>query len=285
MAGKADLRVLTWNVFHGRDHPPDRDLLTWRSRLFKVTEHDDVYAQVNRPLQSEFAAVIAGAEWSVCLLQECPPDWAEPLAQATGAEPHRVLTSRNQLGAVRRALAHWNPDLIASGEGGSNLILVRPPWQIVERGAELLNPLPRRGLRERRRIGLVTVSSNGAQVCVANLHATAGDQKQAEEDVARGAFFAVDHADGRPLVLGGDFNLRPRESRLLYELRDRLDLVGPTSPDSIDHLLVRELEVVEPPRAWPPRHREVGFGPGGFSALRLRLSDHAPVEAAFRSNT
>ena len=25
------LRVLTWNLFHGRDHPPDEALFTWRS--------------------------------------------------------------------------------------------------------------------------------------------------------------------------------------------------------------------------------------------------------------
>jgi len=86
-------------------------------------------------------------------------------------------------------------------------------------------------------------------------------------------------------VLGGDFNLRPRSSRLLDDLRDRLGLTAPTAPDAIDHLLVRGLEVVEPPRAWPPRRREVPFGAGGFSALRLRLSDHAPVEAAFRPIT
>src|SRR3954469_5301766 len=172
MPAAADLRVLTWNLFHGRDHPPDPRLRTWRSRLLKVTEHNDTYAQVNQPLLDEFAAVIAGAEWSVCMLQECPPPWAEPLAQASGAGAHRVLTSRNQLAPLRRALARWNPDLIASGEGGSTLILVRPPWRTLERGAALLNPQPRRKLRERRRMALVTIAAGGAVVCMANLHAS-----------------------------------------------------------------------------------------------------------------
>ncbi len=44
---------------------------------------------------------------------------------ACGAEGHRVLTSRNSLGALRAIAARLNPDLIASGEGGSNLTLVR----------------------------------------------------------------------------------------------------------------------------------------------------------------
>src|SRR3954454_9638248 len=146
-----ELTVLVWNLFHGRDHPPDPRLRTWRSRLLKVTEHNDTYAQVNQPLLDEFAAVIAGAEWSVCMLQECPPPWAEPLAQASGAGAHRVLTSRNQLATLRRApgrpsslnqLAplrrappHGNPYLPHSGERASNLILARRPWRTLERRA------------------------------------------------------------------------------------------------------------------------------------------------------
>ena len=70
--------------------------------------------------------MLAAAEWDVALLQEAPPRFAEPLARACGAEAHRVLTSRNGLGALRAAAARLNPDLIASGEGGSNLTLVRP---------------------------------------------------------------------------------------------------------------------------------------------------------------
>ena len=36
-----------------------------------------------------------------------------------------MLTSRNALGPLRGLLARQNPDLMASGEGGSNLTLVR----------------------------------------------------------------------------------------------------------------------------------------------------------------
>ena len=27
------MRVLSWNLYHGRDYPPDKGLFTWRSRL------------------------------------------------------------------------------------------------------------------------------------------------------------------------------------------------------------------------------------------------------------
>src|SRR5690349_14621452 len=141
-----DIRALAWNIFHGRDHPPGPELYTRRARFLKQTERNATHAQVNRGLLDEFAEVLAGASWSVCLLQEAPPPWATPLGERCGAEPHAVLTSRNQLAPLRRALADWNPDLVQSWEGGSNLTLVRPPWRIAARDAFLLNPFPRRGL-------------------------------------------------------------------------------------------------------------------------------------------
>ena len=49
--------------------------------------------------------------------------WPPP----AGPSAQRSLTSRNWLGSVRGALARWNPDLLGSWEGGSNLTLVRGP--------------------------------------------------------------------------------------------------------------------------------------------------------------
>ena len=200
-------------------------------------------------------------------------------ARADVARPsfHVVLTSRNQLAPVRRRLARWNPDLIASGEGGSNVTLVRPPWRLAEQRSELLNPFPRRGLRERRRMGLAMIACGDAEILVANLHATAGDQAQAEQDVRRGAERAVAASRGRPLVFGGDLNLRPARTQIFAELERRYGLGAPTAPDAIDHLLVRGLQVVDPPRRRPPELRELAAEGG----RRLRLSDHAPLEAAF----
>jgi hypothetical protein len=83
------------------------------------------------------------------------------------------------------------------------------------------------------------------------------------------------------MLFGGDLNLRPCESPEAFaELRERFGLAGPAEPDAIDHLLSRGLEAVEPPRRWPPDRREVEE-----DGLRLRLSDHAPVEARFATPT
>ena len=104
-----ELRALTWNLFHGRDFPPDPSLLTLRSRLLCWSERSDTHLQLNRDLFDEFAGVFAGAPWDVALLQESPPRWSEALARACGARAHRVLTSRNSFAALRALAAGVNP--------------------------------------------------------------------------------------------------------------------------------------------------------------------------------
>lgn len=80
------MRVLTWNLFHGRAVPDQP-----------------------RSLQNEFCAAIAGWEWDVALLQEVPPWWPVPLAEASSTEERHVRTSRNFGLVVRRALAAKRP--------------------------------------------------------------------------------------------------------------------------------------------------------------------------------
>src|SRR4051794_20117425 len=96
-----ELTVLVWNLFHGRDFPPDPALRSRRSRLRRFEERTAPHVQVTRALPAEFAQLLSGAAWDVALLQECPPRFAEPLARACGAEWQRALTSRNQLGTLR----------------------------------------------------------------------------------------------------------------------------------------------------------------------------------------
>src|SRR5204863_8459049 len=115
----------TWNLFHGRDFPPDPALRSLRSRLTRRPERGPTHLQLNRDLLGLFASVLAAAEWDVALLQECPPRWSSPLAAACHADAHRLLTSRNWLLPITSAIAARNPDLIASWEGGSNLTLAR----------------------------------------------------------------------------------------------------------------------------------------------------------------
>jgi len=277
--------AVSWNLFHGRDFPPDPALFTWRSRLLRIEERNETHAQVNRDLAGEFSRALAAAEWDVALLQECPPRFAALLAEACGAEAHRVLTSRNSLGALRSFVARRNPDLIASGEGGSNLTLVRPfrcafsphnrekahrKSEVVERRELEIHS----GRPERRAMAFTRIAIGEAQLCVANLHATNDRPELATADVLRAAEAAVEWAGGSPLLFGGDLNLRPRsDTDAFAQLRDRFGLVGSTGPNAIDHLLHRDLEVVEPPAAWPPERRELPH-----DGLRIRLSDHAPVE-------
>ncbi len=268
-----ELTAITWNLFHGRDFPPDPELRSWRSRLLRIDERNATHVQVNRDLTNEFATLLAGAAWDVALLQECPPRFAAPLARACAAEAHRVLTSRNSLGALRGLLARQNPDLIASGEGGSNLTLVRVPGRlggIAERRAMAIHEGP----PERRAMALTRTASG---VCVANLHATNDRPKLATEDVLRAARAATEFAGGAPLVFGGDLNLRPAEDPGVFErLREDFGLAAPSAPRAIDHLLTRGLEVLEPPTPWPPERRELPL-----EGRALRLSDHAPVQARF----
>jgi endonuclease/exonuclease/phosphatase family metal-dependent hydrolase len=267
--------AIAWNLFHGRDFPPDPALFTWRSRLFRISERNATHVQVNRDLETEFAATLAGAAWDVALLQESPPRFAVPLARACGAEPHLALTSRNGLGPLRAAAARLNPDLIASGEGGSNLTLVRSAGRlgaIVERGELAIHE----GRPERRTMALTRTA---AGLCVANLHATNDSPEMAIEDVLLAARAAGDWAGERPLLFGGDLNLRPAEQPGVFEaLRERFGLAAPTATDALDHLLARGLVAAEAPTPWPARRRELCEG-----GRALRLSDHAPVEARFET--
>jgi endonuclease/exonuclease/phosphatase family metal-dependent hydrolase len=269
-----ELTALSWNLFHGRDYSPDPALRTWRSRLLRLDERNATHVQVNRDLTTEFATLLASAQWDVAMLQECPPRFAEPLAAACGAEWHRALTSRNILGPLRALLARQNPDLIASGEGGSNLTLVRVPGKlggIAERREIAIHE----GEPERRAMAFTRTASG---VCIANLHATNDWPRLAEEDVLRAARAASEWVGDSPLVFGGDLNLRPaKQPRLFERLRKEFGLEGePTAPDAIDHIFCRGLEVLGPSAQWPPERRELPL-----DGRALRLSDHAPVQAGF----
>jgi endonuclease/exonuclease/phosphatase family metal-dependent hydrolase len=268
------MRVLSWNLYHGRDFPPDKALFTLRSRLLRVSERNATHVQVNRPLLDEFASWLAGREWDVALLQEAPPLWLRELGTRARANGVRVLTSRNALPPFQRALANLNPDLIASWEGGSNQLLVRAPGRILEHRGMTLTRRP-----ERRRMVWARVRLAGGEgVCFANLHASAGLPLKAAGELLAAARNAVDWSGRDPLVFGGDMNLRPaRDPAPFAELRDSHGLGDPTGPHAIDHLLSRGLDVVEAPRTLPGEERELPQPDG----LRLRLSDHAPVIATY----
>jgi endonuclease/exonuclease/phosphatase family metal-dependent hydrolase len=213
--------------------------------------------------------VLAREQWEVALLQEAPPRWFDALRERLGAQGDMVLTSRNWGSAIRDWIADRRPDLIKSNEGGSNQLLVREPWRVVRTDQLTLARWP-----ERRRAMRVRIEQEGAALTVVNLHASANRPDAAAREVRR----AAEWAGAGPLLFGGDLNLRPATQPAIFdELREGFGLAPVTGPDAIDHLLVRGLEVVEAPRRLPPERRELD-APGG---TRLRLSDHAPVLAAF----
>ncbi len=197
----------------------------------------------------------------MALLQEAPPRWFRELCRRTRSSGVRVLTSRNLLPPLQGLLADLAPDLIKSWEGGSNQILVRAPARAMEHRQLTLAWRP-----EQRRMQWARLEDG---VCVANLHASAGRPERAATEVLLAAQAATDWSGSAPLVFGGDFNLRPtRQPEPFAELRDRFGLGDPTGPHAIDHLLVRGLRVVAPPRQVEPEARQ-------------GLSDHAPVVAEF----
>ncbi|MEA2404305.1 MAG: hypothetical protein QOE08_952 [Thermoleophilaceae bacterium] len=272
---KSLVRALTWNLFHGRDHPPNPALFTLRSRILRVAERDDTYEQVNRALRSEFTQVLASIPWEVALLQEAPPRWLTPLKRDLGAEGARALTSRNLGRPVRDALAALNPDLIASNEGGSNQLLVRPPWRIAEVRDHVVAKDPERRVMLWARLE----GPDGRPLCVANLHGTTGGRPNGPAELLAAAGLAAAWASGAPLVFGGDLNQRPVERPQLFaQLAARHRLAPATAPREIDHLLARGLEVIEAPHALPDSARQIPARDGRV----LQLSDHPCVVASFK---
>lgn len=178
MVARARMRVLTWNLFHGRAVPP-----------------------AGRDLRGEFAAALAGWEWDVALLQEVPPWWPPALARACAADERTALTSRNSLLWLRRFVAERRPDLIKSNGGGANAILVRvTAGSIAAQRSIVLRRRP-----ERRVCHAVELADG---TWIANLHAQVHSARLAQADIERAARAVLGWADDAPALLGGDFNVR-----------------------------------------------------------------------------
>jgi endonuclease/exonuclease/phosphatase family metal-dependent hydrolase len=179
------LRILTWNLFHGRSKPETR-----------------------RSLRREFAATLAGWEWDVALLQEVPPWWPVELARASAASMRMALTSRNLLPPLQRLVAERRPDLLKAGAGGCNAILVRGQ-AIREHRIRPLRLLPE------RRVAHGVLLEDGTWVT--NVHAQAHLESRAQADLDRAAEATTLWAAGAPTVLGGDLNMPGAPTAFGYE--------------------------------------------------------------------
>ncbi len=169
------MRVLTWNLFHGRSVPP-----------------------AGRDLEAEFAAAIAGWDWDVALLQEVPPWFAPGLARASGASGRTALTARNLLLPLREPLGRRFPDLMKSS-GGANTILVRGAPPLRHERVTLR-------WRPERRVAHAVQLADGSWV--GNLHAQVHSEERAQADLRKAARALEGWGGAAPLVLGGDTNVR-----------------------------------------------------------------------------
>ena len=231
------VRILCWNLFHGRSRPPS-----------------------GRSLLGEFAERIAGWEWDVALLQEMPPRWLAPLCAASGAEGRLALTSRHELLPLRRAIAARAPDLARSQGGGANAVLVRP---------RLLGSRPlgesrswRLRCRPERRVALAVALPGGGWVV--NVHAsTRRDRATSElQDLWSRASALPGVAEGALLILGGDLNLfRPPLPASLSVLH--------AGASAVDHVFV-----AGPLRRGEGRRLDDG---AMVDDRPIRLSDHDPL--------
>ncbi len=221
----ASLRVLTWNLYHGRSNPP-----------------------AGRSLAAVFAAQIAAWPWDVALLQEVPPWWTPHLARSSGADSRTAMTSRNSLLPLRRAVAERHPDLIRSNGGGANAILVRGDPILRHRQIVL------RWWPERRVAALARLES-GTVIVNTHLSTPTGRTEdpraraRARAELARLWRLALAEANQAPLVLGGDLNLFDPAAPF-----DRRAAVG----HAVDHIIARGCGTVLD--SWTPDHSVVVDG-------------------------
>lgn len=293
-----DVRVLTWNLFHGRDGFPGLGA-TWRSTMLgrPGRSADGEYIHVNRKLMDEMGRLIAGAAPSIAMLQEVPPGAVGALAAATGMQAVVVRTGPF-LGPVRvrAALGSQNPDLWRTHEGNANVLLIGGAWSVVPgsvRSVRLNPPLvmarAARGMRlgraevlnwagESRRLLAATVAGpGGARILAACTHC-ATNPRVAEVELRRARDHVIDWADGLPILVGGDLNVGPGHPALdlltQQGFREEIPGVG------IDHIFSRGLAAIGG-RRWRPEERDLGVRVRG-GLRRVRMSDHDLVEGMYR---
>jgi endonuclease/exonuclease/phosphatase family metal-dependent hydrolase len=299
----AALRILTWNLFHGRDGLPGLGA-TRASTVLRRPVEDGVHAHLNRKLTGLMADRIRAWAPDVCALQEVPTAGVREIVARTGMLA--VGTATGPLvgpRGLRDALAARNPDLWRTHEGNANLLLIGPALEVVPGSARsaALNPVPAilraalelgleagellRYLPERRRAVMARArAAGGAEIALCCLHChNARRPELIVRELARATGALAGVAGSAPAVLAGDLNAPPSHPALAA-----LAAAGwsgsPAPPGvGIDRVLARGdgIEVVEPERALPPAEREVGVRLGG-RWRRVRLSDHDPVVATVR---
>ncbi len=214
--------VRTWNVFHGRTHPPGRRTHL-RHMVELVTEGEpDVVALQEVPVW----ALGRLERWSGMAVR-----WAVTVPSLLLAPLAKIVT---ELDAAR---------LRSAVSGQANVVLVGPRLRAGEQRLLQLNEVGRwEWLRRGRQQRWCQAVEVGPFV-LANLHAT-NEPRRAREEAARAAAFV---AAAERVVLCGDVHAPAPE------------LEGFSAPiEGIDQILVRGLELAEPAHAWEPGRRVLG---------------------------
>lgn len=251
----------SWNVFHGNASPPGRRAHLEEMIRLACEDRPDVLCLQELPV------------WALRRLEE----WSG--MRAVGAVAARPRLRSAELGRTVTRRHHGLFRSVVTGQ--ANAILLARELQPLDADSIVLNPAAVRrqvarelALDRRARINWAkerrvchAVRSEG--LTVANLHiSSVRDARIRDAELLRAATFADSFAEpGDVLVLAGDFNVRPWESKVL----DRL--AGPewgfsASIPGIDQILVRG-GAATAPEAWPEDRRRLDG--------RL-LSDHAPLE-------
>lgn len=295
------MRVLTWNLFHGRDGLPGLGATprsTWRG----IPEDDGVHMHVNRKLTDLMARRIRAWAPDVAALQEVPTGAIRGIVATTGMQA--VGTTTGPLigpARLRDALAARNPDLWRSHEGNANVLLVSPALEVVEGSPRsvLLNPVEaiwramrelgleagevRHYLTQERRLVMARLRTRGgAEVVVGCVHChNARHPGLVGREMLRCGEVVAAAADGGPAILAGDLNAPPRHPALATLGGLGWEGAAPVAGIGIDRILHRGLEVAEPQRRMDPADRDAGVWWRGRER-RVRLSDHDPVVATLR---
>lgn len=295
----AVVKVLTWNVFHAHDgHPAARP--DWRSTLLGEPVDSGTHLHMNRTFVTAAGGLLARANPTVAMLQEMPPWAVGRIADLAGMAAVSARTApRIGPASLRGRLGRLNPDLMRTHEGNANVIMVRPPWAIVPGSTRVvrLNPPalvartarradmePSRALDwlwERRNLITTRIrhpDGRLAQVACCHCHT---DPPATEVEIARAGGAALDAAGGLPLILGGDLNARVAQMPETFRDLESRGLARTPCDDGLDHILARNAAPVGAARRWRPEEREIVV-PWKNESRRIRISDHAPVEAVLR---
>lgn len=301
MAVTDDIRVLTWNLFHGQDGA--RLGPTLRSTLLRRGIDDGTHVHLNTKWLPQMAAVIAGRKPTIAALQEVPPLGVAALAEATGMVSVRsVMPPLVGSTRLRGRLAQKNPDLWQTHEGTANAVLFDRAWEVVPGGVWTVrhNPpafvarnartlgLGRREtvhwlLEPRRLVAVRLRHASGQTLTVVSMHC---HNSLVWDLIAREVRRVIPLVLERippdeAVIVAGDLNAAGRTHPAITTLQE-FGLEEATIDDLVlDHIFHRNLEVVTPPTMLPTGLRDIEV-PWKGTTRRVLLSDHDPVEAVYR---